>query len=139
MTIISHAFKRTRLVDAHCGAIGFPLHRVSFVGISPPGLGAFGSSAQDLEKAAARGQVAVEKAAKMKDVHAVVDLWAKDPHGVGEVLAGKRRKRNCWNVEQLLFFSDEERLRSGVKTVRSHDGAEALLDGTNRPWAVPYP
>ena len=134
MTIISHAFKKARLVDAHCGAIGFPLDRVDFVGISPPELNPFGASSLDLEKAAQDGKVSAEKANKMLDVHAVVGQWAEDPHGIGEVLAGKRRERNCWNIGQKLFASDEERNRSGLQTSFLEDGSEYLLDGAVRPW-----
>ncbi|KAK1827871.1 FolC bifunctional protein [Podospora conica] len=30
LTLVSHGFKRARLVDGHCAAIGFPLERVAF-------------------------------------------------------------------------------------------------------------
>ncbi len=139
ITIVSHAFKKARLVDAHCGAIGFPLDQVGFIGISPPELDPFGASSQDLERAAQGGHVSKEKAAKMLDVHAVVGQWADDPHGTSEVLAGKRRKRNCWNVDQKLFASDEERARSGVRTSMLADGSESLADSASRPWAKTHP
>ncbi len=135
ITIVSHAFKKARLVDAHCGAIGFPLDRVDFVGISPPELNPFGTSSLDLEKAAQHGKVSAEKASKMLDVHAVVGQWAEDPHGTGKVLAGKRRERNCWNIEQNLFASDEERNRSGLQTSFLEDGSEYLVGDAVRPWA----
>ena len=38
LTIVSHAFKRRRLVEAHCSAIAFPLEKVQFIGINPPGI-----------------------------------------------------------------------------------------------------
>ncbi|KAK1754508.1 FolC bifunctional protein [Echria macrotheca] len=115
LTVVSHGFKRTRLVDGHCAAIGFPLHRVSFVGINPPGL----------DSEVAQG----EKADAMRGVQLAIGQWAEDPHGVGEELAGKRRLRNCWNTDQRLFFSHEERERSGVDTVILSDGSEALARG----------
>ena len=137
ITIVSHAFKKARLVDAHCGAIGFPLDRVDFVGISPPELNPFGTSSLDLEKAAQDGKVSAEKANKMLDVHVVVGQWADDPHGIGKVLAGKRRERNCWNITQKLFASDEERNRSGLLTSFLEDGSEYLVGETVWPWTKP--
>ena len=137
ITIVSHAFKKARLVDAHCGAIGFPLDRVDFVGISPPELNPFGTSSLDLEKAAQDGKVSAEKANKMLDVHVVVGQWADDPHGIGKVLAGKRRERNCWNITQKLFASDEERNRSGLQTSFLEDGSEYLVGETVWPWTKP--
>ncbi|KAH8893388.1 hypothetical protein GQ53DRAFT_805577 [Thozetella sp. PMI_491] len=135
ITIVSHAFKKARLVDAHCGAIGFPLDRVEFVGISPPEFDPFGTSAKDIEKAAQHGEVSKDKADKMLDVYLVVGQWIEDPHGLGENLAGKRKSRNCWNVDQRLFMTDEERARSGVQTRILEDGAEILVDEAPRPWA----
>ncbi|KAK3946048.1 FolC bifunctional protein [Diplogelasinospora grovesii] len=121
ITIVSHAFKRTRLVDAHCSAIGFPLEGIDFVGINPPGMDA-GSG--DVKEDAMRG------------VQLAVGQWAEDPHGVGEALASKRAQRNCWNVDQHLFLHKQERLRSGVQTRMLEDGTEALVDGGVRPWAL---
>ncbi len=135
ITIVSHAFKKVRLVDGHCGAISFPLDRIEFIGISPPEFDPFGTSAKDLENAAREGQVSREKADKMLDVHLVIGQWGEDPHGVGEALAGKRRQRNCWNVDQRLFVSDEERKSSAVKTKILDDGAEVLVDDAPKPWA----
>jgi hypothetical protein len=125
---VSHGFKRTRLVDGHCAAIGFPLHRVSFVGINPPGLDSEGDQG-----------VSEEKADAMRGVQLALGQWAEDPHGVGEELAEKRRLRNCWNTDQRLFFSHEERERSGVDTVILSDGSEALANGiwllgVNETW-----
>ncbi|KAK3327843.1 hypothetical protein B0T19DRAFT_175435 [Cercophora scortea] len=129
MTIVSHAFKRTRLVDAHCAAIGFPLDRVGFVGINPPGVD------DTLPPGAAPESAAgTEKAVVMLGVQLTVGQWEDDPHGVGEELAGKRRKRNCWGVDQRLFFSDEERARSEVHTRTLEDQSEALVENGGRPW-----
>lgn len=120
LTLVSHAFKQTRLVDGHCAAIGFPLHRVAFVGINPPGV-------EDLNRSP-EGQ-ASDKANAMRGVQLAIGQWKDDPHGVGEELAGKRRQRNCWGVNQRLFFSDEERARSNVLTRTLEDGTEALMEG----------
>ncbi|KAK0643023.1 Mur ligase [Cercophora newfieldiana] len=114
LTIVSHGFKRNRIVDGHCAAIGFPLESVNFVGINPPGLD---------------GQVSGEKAEAMQGVQLTIGQWAEDPHGVGEELASKRRARNCWGVDQRLFFLDQERDQSGVATVTLEDGTEALTEG----------
>ncbi len=126
LTVVSHAFKRARLVDAHCGpgAIAFlPLDRVAFVGINPPNLPAeFGGQTAD-----------ADKAKSMADAH-IVDHWTSDPHGVGALLSGKRRARNPWGVGQRLFASDAERQRSGLRTRLVGDDMEALADGCPQPW-----
>ncbi|KAK0752421.1 Mur ligase [Schizothecium vesticola] len=59
LTLVSHGFKRTRLVAGHCAAIGFPLERVTFVGISPPGT----------DEGAEGVQLALGQ-------------WEEDPHGL---------------------------------------------------------
>lgn len=137
LTMVSHAFKRARLVDGHCAAIGFPLDRITFIGINPPGIkDAPLSSGQST----GGGLVLSDQASKLKGdamtgVSQTLDDWAKDPHGAGEVLAGKRRKRNPWGISQRLF-SQAERERSGVQTRFLGDGTEALVEGGTRPWAV---
>ncbi|MDA4133894.1 MAG: hypothetical protein OK454_12340, partial [Thaumarchaeota archaeon] len=139
LTIVSHAFKRARLVDSHCAAIGFPLDRVAFIGINPPNLPAAllaaDKASQELAAAGglAPGEVSEEKAEAMKGVRETVGLWSDDPHGVGKVLVGKRRTRNPWGVSQTLFLHDEERARSGAET-RTVGGTEALVEGGTRPW-----
>lgn len=125
LTIVSHAFKRNRLVDGHCTAIGFPADRVNFVGINPPGIGAAGLEGEDPG----------EKAEAMRGVQLAIGQWAEDPHGVGEALSEKRRMRNCWGVQQQLFWDEEERARSGVDVRTLEGGIEALVDGGRRPWA----
>ena len=71
----------------------------------------------------------------MQGVQLALGLWEGDPHGVGEVLAGKRRGRNCWGVQQRLFESVEEREKSGVDVRVLRDGSEALVEGGRMPWA----
>jgi folylpolyglutamate synthase len=77
-----------------------------------------------------------QKAEAMRGVQLAMGQWAVDPHGVGEELAGKRRARNCWGVQQRLFWDGEERLRSGVDVRVLEDGSEALVEGGRRPWAA---
>jgi dihydrofolate synthase len=119
ITIVSHDFKRERLVDCHCGAIGFPLERVRFVGIDPPGM-------KD-EKS---------DGAAWKGVREAVEQWKSDPHGVGDVLAGKRRKRNPWGVTQDLFLDPVSGDDSGVKTMKLEDGTVVLDPEAVQPWST---
>ncbi|KAK3308948.1 Mur ligase [Chaetomium strumarium] len=128
LTIVSHGFKRNRLVDGHCAAIGFPLDRVEFVGFNPPGVDGMGGLAE--------GGRPGEKAEAMRGVQLAMGQWAEDPHGVGDELAGKRRARNCWGVQQRLFGDEAERLKSGVDARVLEDGSEALVEGGRRPWAA---
>ncbi|KAL1892670.1 hypothetical protein Sste5346_006957 [Sporothrix stenoceras] len=135
LTIVSHAFKKSRLVGDHCGpdAIAFlPLEsRVNFMGINPPNLPAeFGGASNNSNKPA----VSEDKQKAMQGAHTVLDHWAVDPHGVGEILAGKRRARNPWNASQLLFVDDEERQRSGLQTRMVGSDMEAITEGIDRPW-----
>jgi dihydrofolate synthase len=116
ITIVSHAFKRERLVDCHCGAIGFPLDRVNFVGVDPPGM-ADGTNADAIP--------GVTKA---------VAEWKDDPHGSGPSLAGKRRARNPWGIPQNLFSDAKSREESGVKTMMV-EGVEVLDPAARQPWA----
>ncbi|EKJ78597.1 hypothetical protein FPSE_01191 [Fusarium pseudograminearum CS3096] len=89
ITVVSHGFKKERLIDGHCSAIGLNLDRVNFIGIDPPGMVA-ASKDQDKEDA-------------MKGVGLALGEWKDDPHGTGEVLAKKRVKRNPWGVWQGHF------------------------------------
>lgn len=110
LTLVGHAFKQPRL-EAHCAAIGFPLSRVSFVGIDPPAMAAVASPG----------------------VARAVDDWAADPHGRGPVLATKRRARNPWAVYQGLFphgCSDK-----GGLVTRGHGADEMLVEDAPRPWS----
>lgn len=114
LTIVSHAFKRRRLAHVHCAALGFPLGRVSFIGINPPGLPEV---------------LASEERA--------VEAWVQDPEGRGPGLRGKREGRNCGGVSQRVFLDEAERAKSGVETVvgEDEDGDEYLVPGGWRPWA----
>ncbi|KAH7025774.1 Mur ligase [Microdochium trichocladiopsis] len=118
LTIVGHSFKKERLVDEHCGAIGFPLNRVAYIGIDPPGV--------------------LDDEGTMKGNEAALRQWRADPHGNGEVLAGKRERRNPWAVEQDLFLTEEERRASGVATKRLNGdrGREVLLEGAVQPWST---
>lgn len=111
LTIVSHAFKRRRLVEAHCNALVFPLDKVHFIGINPPG---------------------VPEVVEAEEV--AVSEWMKDPQGQSDSLKAKRARRNLWNVSQRLFTSEDERRRSGIATVLLEDGEEILIEGGARPW-----
>lgn len=83
-----------------------------------------------------RDGVSREKTDAMRGVQLALGQWEDDPHGVGEELAGKRRARNCWNVDQRLFLDERERVRSGLATRILEDGSEVLVDDGPRPWAA---
>ncbi|KAI0836702.1 hypothetical protein F5Y06DRAFT_298389 [Hypoxylon sp. FL0890] len=117
LTIVSHAFKRERLVDCHCGAIGFSLDRVDFVGVDPPGM------------------IDGTNEAAIKGIVEAVTQWKDDPHGKGELLSSKRRKRNPWDISQTLFAKEDDRIRSGVQSSTTTEGEEYLLEGFCQPWS----
>lgn len=111
LTIISHAFKKPRLLDHHCIAIGFELDRVSFIGIDPPGLD--------------EGDDGIAKA---------VEEWREDPHGRGEKLKGKRMRRNPWGKWQGIFDDEEGKLNHGGLVTFGNGDEETLVDDAARPW-----
>lgn len=111
LTIVSHAFKRRRLAEAHCKAMVFPLEKVCFVGINPPGI----PDVVDREEDA-------------------VNEWIGDPQGQSDGLKMKRTRRNLWGVSQRLFLSEDERQSSGIVTELLEDGEEILVEGGARPW-----
>ena len=117
ITIVSHAFKKERLIDGHCAAIGFPLDRVDFVGIDPPGMAA----------AAAGESVGEGKEEALKGVGLAMGEWKDDPHGRGESLAGKRGRRNPWNVSQGVFASEGD--TGGLVIV-----GKGIDEHAPRPW-----
>lgn len=117
ITIVSHAFKKERLIDGHCVAIGFPLDRVKFVGIDPPGMAA----------AVVGVEVADGKEEALKGVGLAMGEWREDPHGRGESLAGKRRKRNPWDTRQGVFVLDGN--TGGLVIV-----GDGLDEQAPRPW-----
>ncbi|KAI0098880.1 FolC bifunctional protein [Nemania sp. FL0031] len=117
LTIVSHGFKRERLVDCHCGAIRFPLHRVNFVGVDPPGM------KDGSNKAAIPGVIEA------------VHQWKCDPHGKGDALSSKRRRRNPLGIAQTLFLTQADRDRSAVQSQIIQDGEEYLVDGVPQPWS----
>ncbi|KAJ4396128.1 hypothetical protein N0V93_000345 [Gnomoniopsis smithogilvyi] len=113
LTIVSHAFKQRRLAYVHCiRALGFPPDRVAFVGIDPPGIG------PEVLASEARA----------------VEAWERDPQGRSAELKGKRARRNCWVVSEMIFSDELERARSGIETVIQEDGGEYLVEGGPRPW-----
>lgn len=116
VTIVSHAFKKPRLVDGHCAAIGFPLGRVDFVGIDPESM------------------IKGKNEAALEGVKTAIGDWESDPHGRGAKLKGKREGRNPWGVWQGLFEEGFENGReSGLVTVGVGE-QETLVDDAPRPW-----
>ncbi|KAL8325033.1 hypothetical protein RB597_008347 [Gaeumannomyces tritici] len=132
LTVVSHAFKRMRIVDAHCAAIGFPIDRVNFIGISPPNLPPWLQAMEQLDGPALPSTRYEESVSEEKDevmargIREVIGQWTDDPHGAGEALARKRQARNPWGISQRLFHDDEEKLKSGIETVILVDGTESL-------------
>lgn len=118
LTIISHAFKKPRLAG-HCSAIGFPVQRLSLVGIDPPPaiISADGT-----------------KSEAMAGVKQAADQWADDPHGRGQDLASKRRRRNVWSVWQGLFLQGTLHQDKGGLVTRGEAEEETLVDDAPRPW-----
>lgn len=118
LTIVSHAFKKPRIIDGHCSAIGFPLERTTFVGIDPPGM------------------TSGENQDAVKGVGQAIDDWTADPHGRGEKLAGKRAKRNPWGVWQGVFGDTVERddVRRGRLVTEGEGEKETLVEDASRPW-----
>lgn len=108
LTIISHAFKKFRVVNGHCAAIGFPLHRVSFIGIDPPGVDATHTG-----------------------IGTAQDEWSRDIHGKGSALAGKRWRRNPWGVWQGVF--PQGAAIHELETAGSGED-ETIVDDVVRPW-----
>lgn len=120
MTIISHGFKKPRIVDGHCAAIGFPLDKVSYIGIDPPSMTPGGEKHDEMMA----GGVA-----------AAMGEWEGDPHGRGSSLAGKRKRRNSWNVWQGVFDKDTNGKKSGLVTIGT--GEDEHLDvNAPRPWTT---
>ncbi|KAM0432270.1 hypothetical protein ACHAPT_004810 [Fusarium lateritium] len=122
ITIVSHGFKKERLVDGHCEAIGFPLERVSFIGIDPPGMAAASAGVSDGK----------DKQEAIKGVGLAMGEWRSDPHGRGESLAGKRAKRNPWVVKQHVF--PDGCLDHGGLVIKIQDGSEVMDEEATRPW-----
>jgi hypothetical protein len=125
MTIVSHGFKRQRIVDGHCTAIAWPLDRVEFVGIDPPGM----------EPTIDSVGVKLDKENAMKGVAQAIGEWTADPHGRGDSLRGKRKKRNPWGTWQGVFDKGEyeAREKSGLLIAGQGD-SETLVDAAQRPW-----
>lgn len=126
ITIISHGFKRERFLELHVPAMGWPRERVEFVGIDP-GYMREGSGEWDGERAEGVRRGERERGTR---------VWEGDRFGVGMVLRGKRRERNHWGTGQLLFESEEERVRSGIRSevVDYGDGLEERLKDERQPW-----
>lgn len=117
LTIVSHAFKRRRIIDLHCAAIRFPAHRVRFAGVNPP------------------AELLADNAAALRGIEEAEQQWADDPGGTGPVLSGKRVRRNPHGISQFFFSSTETLNRSGLRTVTAEGGSQAFAPDSPRPWA----
>ncbi|CEJ94057.1 hypothetical protein VHEMI09612 [[Torrubiella] hemipterigena] len=115
ITIVSHGFKRLRVLHGHCVAIGYPLDRIHYVGIDPPGM----------EDASNFSVAGVEQAK---------DEWTLDPHGRDASLACKRERRNPWHVSQGVFPQESELNDNCGLMIRHLNGGETLDEDAPRPW-----
>lgn len=116
ITIVSHAFKRDRFLNIHCRSIGWPLDRISYVGINPP------------EEITAEGELN-ENEAK------AVAAWREDLYGTRHELASKRLKRG-WHplqVEEQPLLHDGDSLEKTVCDLLKYDG------GTDGQTLFPEP
>jgi hypothetical protein len=57
-----------------------------------------------------------DKEDAMKGVGLALGEWKDDPHGTGEVLAGKRARRNPWGVWQGHFTQDFDQSETAFHT-----------------------
>jgi dihydrofolate synthase len=117
VTIISNGFKRARFLDLHCRAIRWRLDRTGFVGIDPEYM------AVDLARA---------ESVRDGEKRNGFDAWENDMFGTGEVLEGKRMRRNPWGVCQLLFEDEETRKRSKINS--RIVGHREILGDDLQPW-----
>lgn len=116
ITLISHAFKRPRLVANHAlGALRWPASRLDFVGIDPP----VGEGPQD------------------PGVTEAAATWMGDPHGRGTELRGKREARNPLGSWQGVFPGgmDGGMVQDTGGLVTRGVGADETVDDEARmPW-----
>ncbi|KAJ4154869.1 hypothetical protein LMH87_000143 [Akanthomyces muscarius] len=112
VTVVSHAFKKPRIVDGHCAAIGFPREHVAYPTI--PGV--------------------VDDPASLAGVAAAEEEWTRDEHGRGQSLAGKRARRNPWGAWQGVFPRGVDGIGSGLRTVGGIDAQERLDVDAPRPF-----
>jgi len=126
ITIVSHEFKRRRFLDLHVEVARWPRNRVVFVGIDPEYM-IMGSENWDQGRAEE-----VLKGEKERGFAA----WEKDLLGTGSELRGKRARRNYWKVPQVWFESDEDRLKSAIRSrlINYEDGFEEVLCDEKQPW-----
>jgi hypothetical protein len=131
--IVSHGFKRKRFMELHVKAMRWPEGRVYFLGIDP-GYMVEGNVEWDRERAeeVLKGELARG-----------FGLWEQDLRGTGEVLSGKRMGRDYWGngTTRLLFESEEERKRSGIRAEILTFGngmVEEVLKDEKQPWESVY-
>lgn len=125
VTVVSHGFKRARFLDLHVRGMRWPRERVEFLGINPGYL----VRGENWDEVRAEGVLRGEQ-------ERGYGAWREDLRGTGEELREKRRARNCWEVNQVLFENEEERWRSGTRSrVVDYSGGvvEEVLD-EKQPW-----
>ncbi|KAF7861527.1 hypothetical protein EAF04_008090 [Stromatinia cepivora] len=158
VTVISHEFKRERFLELHCEALRLGYRRggdkgregeeeevgkeagkergveVVFLGQNP--LFMDPESAEFDEKK-------YEDTVKGEREKGYGE-WKEDLWGTGKRLRGKRDARDAWGgrkeKERPLFESEEERIRSGVRTrwLEGEEGMvreEVIVEGMDMPWA----
>jgi hypothetical protein len=127
ITIVSHGFKEERFVELHIPAMKFPREKVVFLGIDPEYM---------REESVVYDEVRAEEVRRGASEKGYGE-WERDPLGSGNVLSGKRRRRNPWGVSQVWFERREERERSGVKSILRIGEAgfeEEFLTDERQPW-----
>lgn len=125
VTVVSHGFKRARFLDLHIKGMRWPRERVEFLGIDPG----------YLERGEDWDEVRAERVLRGEQERGY-EAWREDLRGTGEGLREKRGARNRWGVNQVLFESEEERRRSGVRSQVVDYGRgvmEEVLD-EKQPW-----
>lgn len=114
LTLISHAFKKPRLVEGHCVALGFPPARVTYPALHPG---------------------VVDDPVSAAGVRRAEEEWTRDPHGRGASLAGKRAVRNPWGVWEGVFPGGMDGEGSGLKTIGGRDADEMIDPAAPKPFS----
>lgn len=108
VTVITHAFKQDRFLEAHCDAIRWPRDRIRVQGINPP------FTQQELHEVS-------QFEAKCKT------QFELDPYGAREPLAGKRKQRR-WDDDALTGVLGgilDEGVRGQLKSLLGWGGGDS--------------
>jgi hypothetical protein len=119
--VVTHGFKRARVVELHGTALGFGAGRgqLGFVGVDPEYMASEDEGDRERAESVRRGE-------RERGYGA----WKEDPYGVAPFLTAKRKGRNPWGVpaEEWIEGMDAE-----VKSLLEWRQT-SLFDG-NLPWA----